>query len=76
MKDKRQDIKPDIKPVTLAADRGESIGLMEPMPLHLRQTDERDRNSCVISWVNRRSRFLEKVEASNTLSSVESPTDQ
>jgi Fic family protein len=31
MKDKRQDIKPDIKPVTLAADRGESIGLMEPM---------------------------------------------
>jgi hypothetical protein len=45
-------------------------------PLHLRQTDERDRNSCVISWVNRRSRFLEKVEASNTLSSVESPTDQ
>ena len=31
MKDDKQDIKPDIDPVTRAADRGEAIALMEPM---------------------------------------------
>jgi hypothetical protein len=35
-----------------------------------------DRNSCAISCVSRRSRFFEKVEASNTLSSIDNPTNQ
>ena len=34
-----------------------------------------DRNSCAISWVSRRSRFFEKVEASNTLSSIAKPDE-
>jgi len=34
------------------------------------------RNRCAISCVSRRSRFLENVEASKTLSSIESPTNQ
>ena len=34
------------------------------------------RNFCAISWVSKRSRFFEKVEASNTFSSMESPTNQ
>jgi hypothetical protein len=34
------------------------------------------RNRCPISWVSRRSRFFEKVEASKIFSSIESPTNQ
>ena len=52
-------------------------------PLHFRQGDERGQKllrdllgECAISWVSKRSRFFEKVEASNTFSSMESPTNQ
>ena len=45
-------------------------------PFTSRRPRSEDRNSCAIAWVSRRSRVLEKVEASNAFSSIASPTNQ